>query len=132
VHLYTTATEADLRAIAANMNIDLYQFDTSAPTTRGKYAGRNRFKFLLRPLGDEYRLIRDDPYTRAGTRRVWAVSWRGHRDFMRAVYAIDANATFRTAIDTWRDAEDFERRHHASGDRNVGSMLRPQSYAGAE
>jgi hypothetical protein len=132
MRLYTTATEGDLRAIAASMRIDLYEFDTSAPSTRGKYAGRNRFKFLLRPLGDEYRLIRDDPYTRAGTRRVWAVSWRGHRDFMRAVYVIDANATFRTAIDTWRNAKDFEARHRASGERNIGSMIYPQTYASAE
>jgi len=132
MHLFTTTTEAALRNIASAMDIELYEFDSEPPVSRGKYADRNRFKFLLRPIGETYRLIREDSYTRSGYRRVWAVSWRGHRDFMRAVYALDPNATFRTAIDTWRDSEDFENRHEASGFRNIGSMISPQSYRDAE
>ena len=132
MHLFTTVSEPDLRRIASSMEIELYQFDSEPPVSRGKYADRNRYRFLLRPLSDHYRLIREDAYTRSGYRRVWAVSWRGHRDFMRAVYALDQWATFRTAIDTWTDVYDFEGRHEASGDRNIGSMIHPQSYRHAE
>ena len=132
MHLFTTATEEDLRVIADSMGIELYQFDTEPTTSRGKYANRNRYRFLLRPLTDQYRLVREDAYTKSGYRRVWAVSWRGHRDFMRAVFALDPNATFRTAIDTWRDSEDFENRHENSGERNIGSMMAPQAYRDAE
>lgn len=132
MHLFTTATESQVRAIAETMDVELYQFDSTAPASQGKYAGRNRFKFLLRPTGERYRLVREDSYTKTGYRRVWAVSWRGHRDFMRAVYALDAYATFKTAMATWRDAEDFEARHADSGERNIGSMMAPQSYRDAE
>jgi hypothetical protein len=132
MHLFTTVNEADLERIASSMSIDLYEFDSEPPVSRGKYADRNRYRFLLRPIGETYRLVREDPYTKNGYRRVWAVSWRGHRDFMRAVYALDPNATFRTAIDTWRDSDDFENRHAASGERNIGSMVAPQSYRDAE
>lgn len=132
MQLFTTATESQVRAIAKTMDIELYQFDSTPPALQGKYAGRNRFKFLLRPTGERYRLVRENPYTKTGYRRVWAVSWRGHRDYMRAVYALDSNATFRTAIDTWRDAEDFEARHVDSGYRNIGSVMVPQYYRDAE
>ena len=132
MHLFTTVREDQLRDIADSMDIELYQFGSTEPSARGKYAGRNRYQFLLRPRSDRYRLIRESAYTRNGYRRVWAVSWRGHRDFMRAVYALDSAATFRTAMATWRDAEDFEDRHEESGFRNIGSMLVPQSYRDAE
>lgn len=132
MHLYSTINEPELERIASSMGIQLYQFDTEPPARSGKYAGRNRYRFLLRPVTDEYRLVREDAYTRSGYRRVWAVSWRGHRDFMRAVYAIDPSATFKTAIDTWRDSADFEERHEAGGNRNIGPMMAPQAYRDAE
>ena len=132
MHLFSTINEPDLRRIAASMDVELYCFDSEAPKANGKYAGRNRYRFLLRPLSDRYRLFREDAYTKTGYRRIWAVSWRGHRDFMRAVYALDSNATFRTTLDTWRDSQDFEDRHDESGDRNIGSMMAPQSYRHAE
>jgi hypothetical protein len=64
-------------------------------------------------------------------RRVNAVCWHGFRDYFRAVYEQDAAVTFRTAVDTWRNAADFEQRFAASGHRNIGSQMFPQSMADA-
>lgn len=61
-------------------------------------------------------------------RRVHAVCWHGHRAFFRALYAaLPAGVTCRiiTTMATYRDAEDFERTHDATGDRNIGSLMRP-------
>ena len=58
-------------------------------------------------------------------RRVHAVCWHGFRDFFRAVYAIEPDAVFRTALDTWKGSEDFEDRFAASGRRNIGSPVYP-------
>jgi len=69
-------------------------------------------------------------YSSAG-RRVSAVCWHGFRDFFRAVYAENPGATFRTAVDTWKNAEDFEARFPASGQRNIGPRIAPVSMADA-
>jgi len=74
------------------------------------------------------------PYQRtsAGThdeRRVHAVCWHGFRDYFRAVYKREPDAVFRTAIDTWRGADDFEARYRASGHHNVGSQIYPRAMA---
>lgn len=60
-------------------------------------------------------------------RRVHAVCWHGFRDYFRAVYAIEPDAVFRTALDTWRGSRDFEARFADSGHRNVGAPIMPIS-----
>ncbi len=63
------------------------------------------------------------------TRRVNAVCWHGHRDFMRAVFALEPSATFRTSVATWRGSVDFEARYQGTATRNVGSQMMPMPYA---
>lgn len=58
-------------------------------------------------------------------RKVNAVCWHGFRDFFRAVYRIEPNARFVTAVDTWSGSADFEARFRASGYRNVGTLTYP-------
>ena len=58
-------------------------------------------------------------------RRVHAVCWHGFRDFFLACFEQAPQAVFRTAMDTWNGAEDFEKRYRASGHRNVGSQMYP-------
>lgn len=64
-------------------------------------------------------------------RRVHAVCWHGFRDFFRACFKLAPAATFRTAMDTWRGAEDFEARFAQSGHRNIGSQMAPMTAAEA-
>lgn len=64
-------------------------------------------------------------------RRVAAVCWHGFRDFFRAVFAIEADAKFATALDTWNGAADFEARYRESGTRNAGAPIAPVCHAEA-
>ena len=139
MHLYVDpklVPLAELEAVADSMGMQLYDFADNGVGQRGKYAGRARYKFVLRPLHGgspdaRYRAVRDNPYGVSGERRIWAICWHGHRDFMRAVFRLDPDATFKTSVDTWDGSDDFEARHEFSGHRNIGSMMAPQSYADA-
>ncbi len=93
---------------------------------------------MLAPSGRRYRDERGDAryqrevvgYGSAG-RRVSAVCWHGFRDFFRAVFAQESDAVFRTALDTWRGAEDFEKRFAESGHKNIGPRIAPVCIAEA-
>lgn len=69
-------------------------------------------------------------YSNAG-RRVHAVCWHGFRDYFRAVYRYEPRAWFRTSVDTWRGAEDFEARFRESGYHNIGPRIAPVELASA-
>lgn len=58
-------------------------------------------------------------------RRIAAVCWHGFRDYFRAAFALEPEAQFQTALDTWKGAEDFEARFRASGEKNAGSQMYP-------
>lgn len=58
----------------------------------------------LYPVGDRYRSYRRG-------RRVHAVCWHGHRDWMRAVFAQCPDALIATQLITYLNAADFEDRH---------------------
>jgi hypothetical protein len=47
-------------------------------------------------------------------RRVSAVCWHGHRDFMLAVFAVNPDARIKTALADYRGADDFERKYRAT------------------
>lgn len=75
-----------------------------------------------------YKYQRISSSSRAWTgkdRKVAAVCWHGHRDFMRAVFALDPNARFKTAIADWKGSADFEDRFAQTAYNNVGSMMYP-------
>lgn len=59
------------------------------------------------------------------------VCWHGHRAFMAALFALAPDATLRSAFATYRGAAGFRSAHGATADRNVGSQVRPVSYADA-
>jgi len=59
-------------------------------------------------------------------RKVAAVCWHGHRDFMRALYAEDPEARIKSAVADYRGRQDFEESFGSTGFRNVGSMMYPQ------
>lgn len=119
--------DAQLDDIAEDMGITLHD--------RHHFHGARarRTKFLLRPgVSDNYRLVRETPYTKSGTRRVWAISWRGHYMFMDAVFALDPNAKIKTALATYNGFVDFLNKAPATGFTNIGSQMYPQNYRDAE
>lgn len=65
----------------------------------------------------------------ASGRRTPAASWEAHRDFMRALFAIDPNGRIVTALADYRGAADFERKYCATAAHNCGSQYRPASMA---
>jgi hypothetical protein len=64
-------------------------------------------------------------------RRVHAVCWHGFRDYFRAVFIIEPDASFRTALATWKGSADFEARFRDSGHHNIGSQAFPVTAAEA-
>ncbi len=58
-------------------------------------------------------------------RRVNAVCWHGFRDFFRAVYAIEPEAIFRTAIAKYEGSDAFECTFPLTAHKNIGSRFRP-------
>lgn len=133
MRIYCTkeADNAMLR-VARQMGLQLYEYDDEIrQPARGRFAGHeSAVKLLLRPRTGEvdaelFRLGRDG-------RRVWAASWAGHYVFMRAILAIDAAAIIVTSVAEYRGLDGFTLHANRTGDRNIGSMVRPQAYADAE
>lgn len=122
-------TMQDLDSIADDMGIMIYDANESAtPRVRGKFKGKCELGFLLRPVTDDYRRARNDPYTKSGIRRIWAVSWAGHYVFMRAVFNVDPQASIVTSVQEYHGEDDFSRLAFGTGERNVGSLAAPQSF----
>ena len=137
--------------IASNISFDVLlhaaetigcEIEANATSGSGK---RFRVKLYPKPepkafnaIGTRYRGERGDaPYQRISAsmyqneRRVNAVCWHGFRDFFRACFAVAPNAKFKTAIDTWNGAEDFEDRFRDTGYKNIGSAMYPVSMVSA-
>ena len=83
-----------------------------------------RFTLQLRP---------DKRYQRRGFtgRRISAVCWHGHYAFMAALFERVPNARLVSAAARYDGKEAFEAFADRTGDRNVGSQVRPLSYRDA-
>lgn len=86
--------------------------------------GTRAFRFTLKTDGPEYRRT-----GRAGRTIPGAVSWEGHRDFMRALFAADPNARLQTALADYHGREEFIRDHPDT--RSVYDYVDGASRAGA-
>jgi len=139
----TKVTMFTLHDIATELGIQVYDYDHLGHRVRGKYAGRDAYKFVLRPpyhgknaakptREQKYRLIKDKLWNDGGKgdgrRAAWAVCWHGHWEFMMGVFDHDPNAIFVTRESTWDGVEDFLARAEASGTRNIGSQIMQASY----
>ena len=58
-------------------------------------------------------------------RRIHAVCWHGHRDFLRALFVRTPSAVVITAIARYEGSADFEASFAATGNQNVGSQMQP-------
>lgn len=112
-------TEAEIRAAAAEVGLTVYNDWRGTGVVKDGRALRFR-------LGLDTARARNAngslPYQRRSTsrsrpRRIAAVCWHGHRDFMRALFRLAPEARIKTAIADYRGAGDFERRFRSTGDR---------------
>ena len=113
MQVWTTLTEDEQREIGRELGIELYELREHGQRVR-------RYQYTLRPATERYRSW--DPMS---GRRIWAVCWHGHRDYMRAVYELDPSARFKSAMADYRGADDFESKFPDTAYTNVGSQMFP-------
>jgi|SRR5579864_3257581 len=121
MQIQTTLTEKDLRKISENLNI-VVQISKSWITRQKK----NGFTFTL-SLGSSRR------FQRVGNtgRKVFAVCYHGHYDFMKAVYDKDPNARIVSSMAKYENIESFELQAPELAYRNIGSIIEPLEYSQA-
>lgn len=125
--VWTRLSESDLRECAAEIGVKIH----SDWAGTGIVKDGRAWKFRLALNSDVTKLASGYKYQRTSAsmfnegRRVAAVCWHGHRDFMRAVFARDPDARIKSAIADYRGSEAFERDFPATAHRNVGSMMYP-------
>jgi len=102
-------SDADLSRIANEVGVEM----------RGT---AKAFRILPIPGGRYQRLSHD------GTRRVHAVCWHGHRDFMVRLFDEYPEARLKSAMADYRGRDDFIETHEATASRNIGSIMNPTQY----
>jgi hypothetical protein len=107
------ATEQDIRAAAEEVGVAIH----SDWAGTGIVPDGRALRFRLAVNTAERREDGTLPYQRVsqstwqGQRRVAAVCWHGHRDFMRALFASCPDARLKTALADYRGADDFEAKY---------------------
>jgi len=112
-------TESEIRAAASEVGLSIFQdWQGSGITPKGRS--------LSFRLGLDTSQPRDEegyaPFQRRSTsqwhqdkpRRIAAVCWHGHRDFLRALFRLQPDARVKSALADYRGSEDFERSYRAT------------------
>lgn len=142
MRLYTSLSSTDLREIAADIGVEISTSGNTAPSagkpiSRGRNAGKTLYTFVLRPdratadADGNCRHQRESAGWSTGGRRVHAVCWHGHADFMALVFRADPAARFETAFATYAGIADFARNYRETAYRNIGAPIAPVSAASA-
>jgi len=125
--VWTRLSESELRDIASDVGVAIHS-DFSRGGIR-KDGRAWRFRLALdstvpkRDSGYKYQRTSASGFHEG--RRVAAVCWHGHRDYMRAIFARDPEARIKTSWADYKGSENFERDFPETGYRNVGSMMYP-------
>lgn len=98
-------TRTELEAIATDLGITLIEVGDVSGTKRDPRPGTS---FMLRPLTDTYR-----KFSRDG-RRIWAVTWQGHYDFMDRLFFAAPDAKLTSTLATYNGREDFHAKARAT------------------
>lgn len=79
----------------------------------------------------QFQVNRDRSYQANGCgRSMTYVCWHGHREFMRAIYALAPDAVIKTGLTTYKNSAHFENTHRDTN-RNIGSEYRPVYFSEA-
>ena len=87
--------------------------------------GNTSYQFTIRPIDDRWQRVSPRG------RKVHAVCWHGHLDFMRCLYSINPVAKFRTGMARYDSLADLESNKGNAYHRNIGSMMYPTYYGDA-
>jgi hypothetical protein len=100
------------------------RFNTDRRVSPVNKRGHYTYRLRLVPMNSRARGAR---YAASG-RHCAACSWEAHRDFMRAVFALDPQATIETGMIRYRGADQFERTHKETRNTNVGGPYAPVRF----
>jgi hypothetical protein len=142
MRLYSTLSRDELAEIATETGVCIDTNGNTAPSagkpiSRGRNAGKTLYTFVLRPdratadADGNCRHQRESVSAFSGGRKVHAVCWHGHADFMTRVYLRDAGARFETGVQTYADRADFAARYLETAGHNIGSLMYPAAMASA-
>jgi len=95
-------------------------------TTDASLNNRGQIRFRIFPTSDRQRKLSTGWGSRG--RRVNAVCWHGHRDFMYKMFDKFPHATLKTSIVTYKGLDDFTEKFNETGWKNVGPMIAPVFY----
>lgn len=120
-----TLTTDNIARVASDLGFEAYGLTSEGTRKRGKWAGKTVFNTLLRPGPNmikgsdlDYRYRATQIYS---GRRIWAINWEGHRDFMLGIFELDPNATIDSSLARYNGVDEFERLHTLTGsDMNRG------------
>lgn len=124
--VWTVLNPDEIRAVATSVGVRIHSDWNGSGIRKDGCAWNFRLA-----LGDEKRGDSGRKYQRTSTsyfnegRKIAAVCWHGHRDFMLALYEHDPNARIKTHWADYRGVEDFREKFGNTGYRNVGSMMYP-------
>lgn len=111
--------EVQLQDIATELSVSLY----------GMRKDGRALRFQLKPAGEtrngNHIYQRTSASGWSPERRVHAVCWHGHRDFMREVFKLNADARIKTGWADYKGQADFLEKFPETGHRNVGSIMYP-------
>lgn len=133
--VWTTLTEGQLYDIAEEIGVKIADRGSVNERVHSIPRVGRAYSFGLRPdktTRDEdgnYRYQRLSASWHNDQRRVFAVCWHGHRDFMRELFVRDPSARIKSAVADYRGVEEFEDKHPDTAYRNVGAPIWPRTMA---
>jgi hypothetical protein len=142
MRVYTKLTGRQLGEIADEIGVELNtagntQPAAGKPITRGRNAGKTLYTFVLRPdrttadADGNARHQRESAGYGSQGRKVHAVCWHGHADFMTLVMQRDPSARIETGIATYAGRADFLANYTETAWRNIGAPIAPVAMASA-
>jgi hypothetical protein len=113
----TGVSVKELETIARKLGVKLYNVRETGQRVK-------HVLFVIRPKyqSDKFRAVNKHM---GGHRRVWAVCWHGHREFLTRLFEVNPNARVKTVLADYKGVEDFERKFKDTGYKNAGSQVYP-------
>lgn len=111
-------TLEQLSAAAAELNLQLYNVREE----------KTHIACVLRPTANTAPEYRKQSYS---GRRVWACSWRAHRDWMYLLFDQNQNAKIVSCLATYDGYDSFLLEYPRTARINVGSLMQPLAYEDA-
>lgn len=128
MQLWTRLSDTGLELIGKDIGIRV-DISNSEKISRGRHKNMNKIQFTLKPESDTYRKISFHGLAYGqGERRVNAVCWHGHFEFMKQLFLRDYQAHLKTAMANYDGPQGFLDNFLETGYTNMGSQMYPVQY----